>query len=35
MEKVKWGIISTALIGTKQVIPAMQKGELCDIVAIA
>ncbi len=35
MEKVKWGIISTALIGTKQVIPAMQRGELCDIVAIA
>jgi len=35
MDKVKWGIISTALIGTEQVIPAMQKGELCDIVAIA
>jgi len=35
MKKVRWGIISTAKIGTEKVIPAMQKGELCDIVAIA
>lgn len=34
MRKVKWGIISTALIGTEKVIPGMQKGELCDIYAI-
>ncbi len=33
--KIKWGIISTANIGTQQVIPAMQSGELCDIIAIA
>jgi predicted dehydrogenase len=33
--KVRWGILSTAKIGLKQVIPAMQKGEYIDIVAIA
>ncbi|MCG2767307.1 MAG: Gfo/Idh/MocA family oxidoreductase [Anaerolineae bacterium] len=35
MKKVRWGILSTAQIGTKTVIPAMQLGEYCDIVAIA
>ena len=35
MSKVKWGIISTALIGTEQVIPAMQQGEYCEITAIS
>ncbi|MCP4166990.1 MAG: Gfo/Idh/MocA family oxidoreductase [Chloroflexi bacterium] len=35
MSKVRWGIISTANIGTAKVIPAMQKGEFCDVVAIA
>jgi predicted dehydrogenase len=35
MKKVKWGIMSTAGIGLEKVIPAMQKGEFCDIVAIA
>jgi len=35
MRKLKWGILSTALIGTEKVIPPMQKAELCDIVAIA
>ena len=34
-QKVRWGIISTADIGTKKVIPGMQQGEYCDIVAIA
>ena len=34
MQKVKWGVISTAKIGTVKVIPGMQGGELCDIVAI-
>ncbi|MEZ5392248.1 MAG: Gfo/Idh/MocA family oxidoreductase [Bryobacterales bacterium] len=34
MQKVKWGVISTAKIGTVKVIPGMQRGELCDIVAI-
>lgn len=33
--KVRWGIISTALIGTAKVIPAMQRARLCDIRAIA
>jgi predicted dehydrogenase len=35
MEPVKWGILSTARIGIEKVIPAMQRGTLCDIVAIA
>ncbi len=35
MEKVSWGVISTAKIGTEKVIPAMQKGKYCDIKAIA
>ncbi len=35
MEKVRWGILSTAKIGTNRVIPAMQKGEYCEIIAIA
>jgi predicted dehydrogenase len=35
MDKVRWGIISTANIGATKVIPAMQKGEYCDIQAVA
>lgn len=35
MNKVRWGIISTANIGVKQVIPAMQQGGSCEIVAIS
>lgn len=35
MKKVKWGVISTAKIGREKVIPAMQKAELCDVVAIS
>jgi len=35
MKKVRWGILSTANIGMKKVIPAMQKGELSEITAIA
>jgi predicted dehydrogenase len=35
MDKVRWGVLSTAKIGTGKVIPAMQAGEYCDIVAIA
>ena len=34
-KKVKWGILSTASIGTKHVIPALMKGEFCDVQAIA
>ena len=35
MSKVRWGIVSTAKIGTEKVIPAMQSSQYCDIVAIA
>jgi predicted dehydrogenase len=35
MEKVRWGILSTAAIGLNKVIPAMQKAQHCEIVAIA
>ena len=35
MEKVRWGIMSTANIGAAKVIPAMQKGTHCDIQAVA
>ncbi|HEX7733390.1 MAG TPA: Gfo/Idh/MocA family oxidoreductase [Ktedonobacteraceae bacterium] len=35
MSKVRWGILSTADIGLGQVIPAMQRGEYCEISAIA
>jgi predicted dehydrogenase len=33
--KVKWGVLSTADIGMKKVLPALQRGEWCDIAAIA
>ena len=32
---VRWGILSTAKIGTEKVIPAMQQGALSEITAIA
>jgi predicted dehydrogenase len=35
MKKVRWGILSTAKIAREKVIPAMQTGVYCDIVAIA
>ena len=35
MSEVRWGIISTAKIGTEKVIPAMQLGEYCEVTAIA
>ncbi len=35
MAIIRWGIISTANIGTQKVIPAMQQSEHCEIVAIA
>ena len=35
MKKVRWGIISTAKIGTAKVIPALQRGEFCEVTAIA
>lgn len=33
--KVKWGILSTASIGTEHVIPSMMRGKYCNIKAIA
>jgi predicted dehydrogenase len=33
--KVRWGILSTARIGIKKVVPAMQKGDWIEVVAIA
>ncbi len=35
MEKVRWGILSTAKIGTNRVIPAMQKGQYSEVVGLA
>jgi predicted dehydrogenase len=35
MDKVRWGIMSTAEIGAKKVIPAMQNITHCDIQALA
>ena len=35
MKKIRWGVLSTAEIGTKNVIPAMQLGEYCKFTAIA
>jgi predicted dehydrogenase len=33
--KVRWGVLSTAAIGVKKVLPAMQKGEWTEVSAIA
>jgi predicted dehydrogenase len=33
--KLRWGIVSTAKIGTEKVIPAMQRGARTEVVAIA
>ena len=35
MQKVRWGILSTAKIAREKVIPAMQRAKHCEIVAIA
>jgi len=35
MAKVRWGILSTAKIALEKVIPAMQRAQHCEIVAIA
>ena len=35
MQKVRWGVLGAARIATVKVIPAMQKGEFCEIAAIA
>ena len=35
LKKIRWGILSTANIGLKKVIPGMQQGKLTSVVAIA
>ena len=35
MNKIRWGVLSTANIGLEKVIPAMQQGEYCEMAAIA
>ena len=35
MKKIRWGILGVARIATVKVIPAMQRGELCEIAGIA
>src|SRR5947209_17183183 len=35
MNKVRWGVLSTAKIGREKVIPAMQKGKLGEVIALA
>lgn len=35
MRRIRWGILSTARIGINKVIPAMQQGKYCEIIAIA
>lgn len=35
MRKIRWGVLSTANIGIKQVIPAMQLSEYCEVTGIA
>ncbi len=35
MRKVKWGVLGVANIAVEKVIPAMQRGEACQIAAIA
>ena len=35
MKKVRWGILSTAKIGTVKVIPAIQKASNCEVAAIS
>src|SRR5450432_4388753 len=33
--KVRWGVLSTAGIGLKKVVPAMQKSDWIEVIAIA
>ncbi|HZZ28122.1 MAG TPA: Gfo/Idh/MocA family oxidoreductase [Pirellulales bacterium] len=35
MKKLRWGILSTAKIGTEKVVPAMQAGQFCEVAAMA
>jgi len=33
--KIRWGVLGAAGIAVRKVIPAMQQGESCEVVAIA
>ncbi len=35
MRKVRWGVLGGAKIAIEKVVPGMQKGELCEVVAVA
>ncbi len=35
MNKIRWGILSTAKIGVAKVIPAMKQGKYCEVTAIS
>ena len=35
MSKVKWGVLGAANIGVERVLPAMQRADLCEVVALA
>jgi predicted dehydrogenase len=35
MSKVKWGVLGVANIGIERVLPAMQRADLCEVVALA
>lgn len=35
MNKIRWGVLSTALIGVDKVIPAMQRGQYCHVLGLA
>jgi predicted dehydrogenase len=35
MNKLRWGVLSTANIAVTKVIPAMQRGEWCEVTAVA
>lgn len=35
MKKIRWGVLSTASIGVRKVLPAMQRGQYSEITAIA
>ncbi len=35
MRRVQWGVLGTARIAVEKVIPGMQRGALCEVVAIA
>ena len=34
-DKVRWGVLGAANIAVKKVIPAMQRGELCEVLGLA